>query len=183
MLFRSAVEAAMPSARAQEMKALRTESERAVQTQREQLTALEPLLRGGDMERGRIVFERKAGCANCHQIAGQGGVIGPDLTKIGAIRAGRDLIESIVMPSATFAQGYETYSATLRDGETVTGIRAHQPDDTIVLRDASGAETRLPVSEGTRIERQKLSLMPEGLLGALSESEIRDLLAYLQGLK
>ena len=65
------------------------------------LMALEPLLRGGDVEPGRIVFERKAGCANCHQIGEQGGVLGPDLTKVGAIRAGRDLIESIVMPSAT----------------------------------------------------------------------------------
>lgn len=76
-------------------------------------------------------------------MAGQGGVIGPDLTQIGAIRAGRGLIESLVMPSATLLQGYETYSATLRDGETVTGIRMHQPDDTVVLRDASGTETRL----------------------------------------
>ena len=179
----AAVEAAMPSERAKEMKALRAESERAVQTQREQLMTLEPLLHAGDTERGRVVFERKAGCANCHQVGGQGGVLGPDLTKIGAIRAGRDLIESIVMPSATFAQGYETYSATLRNGDTVTGIRVRQSDDTIVLRDASGAETRLPASEGASIERQKLSLMPEGLLGALSESEIRDLLAYLQSLK
>ena len=87
------------------------------------------------------------------------------------------------MPSATLAQGYETYSATLRNGDTVTGIRVRQPDDTLVLRDASGAETRLPVAESASIERQKLSLMPEGLLGTLSESEIRDLFAYLQSLK
>jgi len=88
-----------------------------------------------------------------------------------------------VMPSATFAQGYETYIATLRNGDTVTGIRVRQPDETIVLRDASGAETRLSAAESGSIERQKLSLMPEGLLGVLNETEIRDLLAYLQGLK
>ena len=68
-------------------------------------------------------------------------------------------------------------------GDTVTGIRVRQPDDTIVLRDASGAETRVPAGEGASIERQKLSLMPEGLLGGLSEIEIRDLFAYLQSLK
>jgi putative heme-binding domain-containing protein len=144
---------------------------------------LEALLRGGDPERGRIVFGRKAGCANCHQVAGQGGSLGPDLTKIGAVRAGRDLIESIVMPSATFAQGYETYSATLRSGETVTGVRVRQPDDAVVLRDASGAETRLDASEGATVERQKLSLMPEGLLDGLSEAETSDLFAYLQSLR
>ena len=87
------------------------------------------------------------------------------------------------MPSATFAQGYETYNATLRSGDIVTGIRVRQPDETIVFRDASGAETRLAAGEGVNIERQKLSLMPEGLLNAANETEIRDLLAYLQSLK
>jgi len=105
------------------------------------------------------------------------------LTRIGAIRSGRDLIESIVMPSATFAQGYDTYAVTMRDGETLLGVRVAQPDDTLVLRDASSAETRIDRSQTISVERQKVSLMPEGLLGALSREEISDLLAYLQGLK
>jgi hypothetical protein len=53
----------------------------------------------------------------------------------------------------------------------------------VVLRDASGAETRLDASEGATVERQKLSLMPEGLLSGLSEAETSDLLAYLQSLR
>ena len=179
----AAVAAAVPAGRAGDLEALRAGLVRAVEQQHGKLVTLEPLLRGGDPERGRIVFGRKAGCVNCHQVAGQGGSLGPDLTKIGAVRAGRDLIESIVMPSATFAQGYETYSATLRSGEIVTGIRVRQPDDAVVLRDASGAETRLDTSEGGTVERQKLSLMPEGLLGGLSEAETSDLLAYLQSLR
>ncbi len=179
----AAVAAAVPMGRAGNLEALRAGLARAVEQQHGKLVTLEPLLRGGDPERGRIAFGRKAGCVNCHQVAGQGGSLGPDLTKIGAIRAGRDLIESIVMPSATFAQGYETYSATLRSGEIVTGIRVRQPDDAVVLRDASGAETRLDASEGATVERQKLSLMPEGLLGGLSEAETSDLLAYLQSLR
>ena len=179
----AAVAAAVPVGRAGDLEALRAGLARAVEQQHGKLVTLEPLLRGGDPERGRIVFGRKAGCVNCHQVAGQGGSLGPDLTKIGAIRAGRNLIESIVMPSATFAQGYETYSATLRSGEIVTGIRVRQPDDAVVLRDASGAETRLDASEGGTVERQKLSLMPDGLLGGLSEAETSDLLAYLQSLR
>ncbi len=179
----AAVAAAVPAERAAELEALRAGLARAVEQQRGQLVTLEPLLHGGDAERGRMVFGRKAGCVNCHQVAGQGGLLGPDLTKIGAIRAGRDLIESIVMPSATFAQGYETYSATLGSGETVMGTRVRQPDDAVVIRDVSGAETRLTATEGATVERQKVSLMPEGLLNALDETETRDLLAYLQSLK
>ena len=178
-----ALETAIPSDRQTHVKVLRESSDQAAQRQREQLTALAPLLRGGDAARGQGVFAQKAGCATCHRVTGQGGVIGPDLTKIGAVRAGRDLIESMVMPSATFAQGYETYSVTLRNGDTLTGIRVRQADDSLVLRDASGAQTRIASDQATRVERQKLSLMPEGLLNALNESEIRDLLAYLQSLK
>jgi putative heme-binding domain-containing protein len=142
---------------------------------------METLLRGGNAERGRLVFEQRAGCASCHQTSGRGGILGPDLTKIGAIRAGRDLVESVVIPSATFAQGYETYTARLSDGEAVTGIRVQQSDDAFVLRGASGSETRIP--GGVEIGREKISLMPDGLLSALTDVEIRDLFAYLQSLK
>ncbi len=179
----TAVGQVVPAERASELEQLGKEVRRAVERQHQQLVALEPLLRGGDATQGRTIFETKVGCANCHRIAGHGGLVGPDLTKIGAIRAGRDLIESIVMPSATFAQGYDTYTATLPDGETITGIRVRQADDSMVLRDASGAETRIPGGKDVKVERQRLSLMPEGLLAALNESEIRHLLAYLQSLK
>lgn len=84
----------------------------------EQLVSLESLLQGGKEERGRTSFEIRAGCANSHRVAGHGGLIGPDLTKIGAIRAGRDLIESIVMPSATFAQDHDSYTATFGNADT-----------------------------------------------------------------
>jgi putative membrane-bound dehydrogenase-like protein len=177
------LESVVQSHRRARVRALIAETQQVVARQREQLAALEPLLRGGDPSRGRRIFEEKTACIACHRVGGQGGLAGPDLTRIGAIRSGRDLIESIVMPSATFAQGYDTYAVTMRDGETLTGVRVAQPDDTLVLRDASGAEIRIDRSQTVAVERQKLSLMPEGLLNALSREEIGDLMAYLQGLK
>jgi putative membrane-bound dehydrogenase-like protein len=152
-------------------------------TQREQIDAFAGLLTGGDVERGRRWFTEKVGCAACHRVGGQGGLIGPDLTKIGAIRSGRDLIESIVLPSATFAQGYESFTVTLRDGQELTGIRVRQPDDSFVLRDAGGGETRLDPGQVQSVERLQSSLMPEGLLDALTRGETRDLLSYLQSLR
>jgi len=177
------LESMIQSDRRGRVRALITETEQVVARQRNELAALEPLFRSGDGLRGRTIFEKKAACIACHRVGGQGGLVGPDLTRIGAIRSGRDLIESIVMPSATFAQGYDTYAVTLRDGETLLGVRVEQPDETLVLRDASGAETRIDQRQTVSVERQKLSLMPEGLLSALSREEIGDLMAYLQGLK
>ena len=109
--------------------------------------------------------------------------MGPDLTRIGAIRAGRDLIESLVMPSSTFAQSYETYALTTAAGDRISGVRVRQSDESMVLRDASGAETRIPDTLAAEVERQPISLMPEGLLSGLTQEEIRDLLAFLQSLR
>ena len=57
--------------------------------QQAKLASLAAVLTGGDIQRGRELFfgNKKAICATCHAVQGQGGQIGPDLTRIGAIRA------------------------------------------------------------------------------------------------
>jgi putative heme-binding domain-containing protein len=173
----------LPASHQERVKKLRGAVGASAMRQRQLLTELEPLLNGGDPNRGHQIFLAKAGCSTCHSVGQQGGQAGPDLTKVGAIRSGRDLIESLVLPSATIAQSYDSYSVTLTNGDELTGIRARQLDDTLVLRDASGTETRLQPAQIQKMERLKMSLMPEGLLAGLSREEIRDLLAYLQNLK
>ena len=75
--------------------------------------------------RGQAVFfGRKVACSTCHRIGGKGGQVGPDLTRIAAIRSGRDLLESIVFPGSTFARGYENYLVSLEDGRVVAGLIA-----------------------------------------------------------
>jgi putative heme-binding domain-containing protein len=109
--------------------------------------------------------------------------VGPDLTKIGQVRAGRDLLESILLPSSTFAQGYEPYLAFTKDGEVRAGVISSRSADAVVLRDASGAETRLRRDALRELRRAEESIMPEGLDRALPDAEFRDLLAYLRSLR
>jgi putative membrane-bound dehydrogenase-like protein len=177
------IEKRVPSRATEEFARLKSRIAERAKTQRAEVETYAELLTGGDANRGREWFSRKAGCIACHHAEGQGGSLGPDLSKIGAVRSGRDLIESIVVPSASFAQGYETYSVTLRDGEQRTGIRVRGPDDNFTIRDASNAEVRLDPGQVQSIERLQTSLMPDGLLVALAREEIRDLLAYLQSLR
>jgi putative heme-binding domain-containing protein len=151
--------------------------------QRRQLAEFEPLLKDGDYVRGEKVFFEKAQCLTCHQVWGNGGRVGPDLTSIGSIRSGRDILESIVLPSSTIAQGYDTLVVTTKDAESYTGVRVGKSDDPLVLRVASGAEVTLHANQIERLEPSKLSVMPEGLLNTLTREEVRDLLGYLQGLK
>src|SRR5205814_3452840 len=57
---------------------------------KEKLDSMAPLLEKGDAKAGREVFlGKKAGCTACHTVAGQGGKVGPDLSKIGSIRSPR----------------------------------------------------------------------------------------------
>jgi putative heme-binding domain-containing protein len=122
-------------------------------------------------------------CATCHRVGSEGGQIGPDLTRIDAVRAGRDILESIVFPSASVAQGYDSYVVTLTDGRAVTGVITRRTGDTLVLRDSSGAELRLRKGLVEAMNRSGTSLMPAGLDKAMTRDEFRDLLAFLHSLK
>jgi putative membrane-bound dehydrogenase-like protein len=171
-----------PDRKADAQRLLNKLSESA-ERQRQKLTEYEPLLSGGDHGKGQVLFYNKATCSTCHSIWGIGGKVGPDLTKVGSIRASRDILESLVLPSATIAQGYEVLNVRFKDGESVSGIRVAKSEDPLVLRDAAGIETRYRRETIQSIDRSKVSLMPEGLLQQLTPDEIRDLLAFLQSLK
>jgi putative heme-binding domain-containing protein len=148
---------------------------------RARLAEFEPLQSGGDPDRGRTVFfGTKAACATCHRIGDSGGRVGPDLTRIGVIRSGHDLLESILFPSSTFSQGYEPYTVATAGGRLLAGMIVSRDADLLILRDPSGAETRLPGAEIEEVRRSETSMMPEGLGFALSHAELRDLLAFLK---
>jgi putative heme-binding domain-containing protein len=151
---------------------------------RERLERYAPLLEGGDVARGReVFFGKKVACGGCHAVGVQGGRVGPDLTRIGQIRAGRDLLESVLAPSSTFAQGYDPYLVQGQDGEARSGVLVSQSADAVVLREASGAEARLARGSIRELRRAEKSIMPEGLERALSDGEFRDLMAFLKSLR
>ncbi len=145
----------------------------------QRLEALAPLLKGGDVGRGRAVFfGQKAVCGACHTIGAKGGNLGPDLTSVGAIRSGRDILEAIVFPNATQVPGHEAF--VVKAKETYVGIVAHETSRALTLRSAPGVEVRLERNLIQSINLSPVSLMPAGLDRNVSEAEFRDLLAFLQ---
>lgn len=146
------------------------------------LQQLRPLLTGADVERGKEVF-KLAGCVGCHRVGGAGGLAGPDLTKIGAIRSSGDLLESVVFPSSTFAQGYVPHVAVRKDGVEISGSLVSQGADGVRLRDAAGVVRQVRAEELASLKRLDVSLMPAGLDEALTAEQLRDLLGYLQSLR
>jgi putative membrane-bound dehydrogenase-like protein len=169
------------SARAAVLRDLWKESR---EQQRARLAQFEPLLEGGSADRGRVVFfGKKAACATCHTVGNEGRPIGPDLTKVGAIRAPGDLLESIVLPSSTIAQGFDPYLVVTKSGRAFTGVISRQTTTALALRDSSGAEIVLPRDQIDDMRRAATSLMPEGLERSISREGFRDLLAFLRSLK
>jgi putative heme-binding domain-containing protein len=139
-------------------------------------------LPAGDAERGLIVFQTtKAACATCHPVGYKGGTLGPDLSKVGAVRTRRDLLEALVFPSLSFVRSYEPVLLTRHDGTTAYGIVTNQGSDALTL--ATGAAT--PAVRVTRKEIRDLSpgqfsLMPQGIDQILTPQELADVMAYLQ---
>ena len=152
--------------------------------QKARLDELQSLTLGGSLEQGRdIFFGNKALCSACHAINNKGGGVGPDLGKIGAIRSSRDLLESIVFPSASFARGFEPYVVETKTGKTHTGILARESLDAIYLLTTERVEIRIAREEIETFTPGRVSIMPQGLDAQLSRRELRDLLAYLQSLR
>ena len=150
----------------------------------QKLAEYEALLTGGKAYRGRAVFSSpRTACASCHAIGQDGGKLGPDLTKIGAIRSGGDILESILFPSSTFAQGYQAVTISTGDGDELQGIVARESGEGVSLRDASGAETLVAHGQIRAMRMSAVSLMPSGLEQGMTREEFADLLAYLQSLK
>jgi putative heme-binding domain-containing protein len=155
------------------------------ETMKSRLAELEPGLQGGDDRRGReLFFGNKAACATCHTIRSEGGKVGPDLSTIGAIRSGRDLLVAIVFPSAGFARGFEPYVVATRDGRVLpAGVVKRETADAIWLVAGDQAEVRVAKADIERIVPSRVSIMPQGLDAPLSRRELSDLIAFLRSLK
>src|SRR6185295_19129782 len=118
-----------------------------------------------------------------HAVQAQGGRVGPDLSKIAGIRTGRDLLESVVFPSASFARGYEPYLIRTKDGAILDGLIARETADAIYLFTADRTEKRVARASIDVLQQGRTSIMPQGLDAALARDELRDLLAFLRSLK
>jgi len=149
-----------------------------------QRAGLEPLLASltdGDSRRGQVVFNgNKAACATCHAIGYLGGRVGPDLTKVGAVRSARDLLEAIVLPSASFVRSFEPVVVATKDGRTFSGLLRKDAADEVVLTTAADQEARIARGDVEAIRPGTVSVMPAGLDKQLTREELADLLAFLK---
>lgn len=150
----------------------------------------------GDRARGQQIFFGKGACSACHMVSGKGGGLGPDLTRVGAARSASYLIDSIREPSKELSDGmvdpnnhyvnalvYDTVTVVTREGQQITGVAKNEDTFSIQLLDTSQQLHRLRKKDLKSVTHEHKSLMPAYTKDLLSDTELRDLVTYLERLR
>jgi putative heme-binding domain-containing protein len=152
------------------------------------LAYLQSLTRGaasepvrGNSANGATIFERR--CASCHKVNGKGGSLGPDLSRIGAIRSASALASKIRDPNRNFARGFRPVTVVLADSRRVRGVVKNQDAFSIQIMDVSERLLGFSTDQLREVVFEERSLMPVFAPAALSESALNDLVSYLATLR
>jgi putative membrane-bound dehydrogenase-like protein len=152
--------------------------------QRAKMEELAESLPPGDIRRGQLIFNSaKTACASCHAIGYLGGKLGPDLTRIGQVRNARDLLESIVFPSASFVRSYEPVAVVTTTGLVHNGLLRKDAADEVVLVKSPTEDIHIARENVEEMRPGTISIMPQGLDKQLTTQDLADLVAFLQGCK
>jgi putative heme-binding domain-containing protein len=134
----------------------------------------------GDARRGGAVFRSpKLACISCHTVGGQGGTVGPDLSNLGKCMPADQIIESVVWPKRQVKAEYVAIAVVTTAGKLLQGYKERETDKDLVLR-IPGTNTTHRIVKNEIDERREVgTLMPDGLIAAMSPEERRDLFRFL----
>jgi putative heme-binding domain-containing protein len=154
---------------------LQTPFEKQARMEKLEKTFNEAPLWAYDSGAGQQHFQKL--CAPCHRIGNEGARIGPELT--GAGKNGiRYLIENIIDPDAVIGTDFQMTTVETRAGDVLSGLVVNESASALTLRTIT-AESVIARSDIVKRETSAKSLMPEGLLEALSPREQLELLKFL----
>jgi putative membrane-bound dehydrogenase-like protein len=133
----------------------------------------------GNVQDGLAIFNMS--CAVCHQVNNVGGTIGPTLDSV-ASKGTEGLLRSILTPNAGVESGYRILNVKLHDGQLLQGYLAAEDSENITLRRQGRDDLQIARKDIASLRFADLSLMPEGLLDALTDQQAADLFEYLMSL-
>jgi putative heme-binding domain-containing protein len=133
---------------------------------------------GADLVRGEALFTKH--CSNCHQLRGQGLVVGPQLDGA-ASRSIQRLLEDIITPDRNVDHAFRTTIFLLDDGRVVSGLITSESDTEVIVVEPTGK----PITLGAAMIEQRReagrSLMPGNMGEVLAAEELRDLIHFVKG--
>jgi putative heme-binding domain-containing protein len=135
-------------------------------------------LKGGDWARGRqVFFSQEAACGRCHQVGGEGGKIGPDLSNL-IHRDYASVLRDIVEPSAAINPDFISYVIELKNGKVLAGV-VRSEGGKLIVGEQTGKEYTIAPGDVESMKPLPTSTMPDGLDKALGPEKLRDLLTFL----
>jgi putative heme-binding domain-containing protein len=138
-------------------------------------------LENRNFKRGKAMYIATT-CNRCHSIQGEGGNVGPDLTRIGTRFNKEAILEAIIDPSKAISDQYAATEFQLKTGETsVAKIISETAEAYSVSQNPYAPEYLVEIKKSDILKKEysKVSVMLPGLINSLNEEELKDLLAYL----
>ncbi len=136
----------------------------------------------GDRDLGAEIFWGKGDCGRCHVVRGRGGLLGPDLTNLGAEMSLKQIREGLTVEKPHPPLGYRPVTVKTKDGRTISGVSKNEHNFSLQM---IGDDDRLHLFRSDELEEivyGKKSLMPADYDERLAESEFQNLLAFLSRL-
>jgi len=135
----------------------------------------------GNVDNGRRLFSGQ--CVSCHRVAGAGGRLGPDLSRIGSARSRAALVREIRTPSEWMAPNFEPVTIVTKDGQRIRGVKKTEDVFSIQIMDTRERIQGYLKSNLQQVIYEKSSLMPEYPAARLSDADLTDLVGYLTTLR
>jgi cytochrome c oxidase cbb3-type subunit III len=154
------------------------------------------LVVSGDPTEGKKIFFGSAACSNCHMVKGRGGLLGPDLSRVGASRSVSYLVDSIRSPDKELSSGmqdpnnhyglplvYDTVTVVTASGKKIIGVVRNEDTFSVQLLTTDQNLEFFLKRDVKEVIHERKSLMPTYSEAALSSSQLQDLIAYLETLR
>jgi quinoprotein glucose dehydrogenase len=137
---------------------------------------------GGDIGRGKLLFEGKGECGSCHRVNGVGPRVAPDLSDVGAIRTAAELRQKLLDPNTRVRPGNRYIEIVTKEGTKISGRLLNYDTFSIQLIDSNERLLSLSKSALREYTFLQASKMPS-YRDKLSAGEVTDLVGYLFSLK
>ncbi|MGA8145591.1 MAG: c-type cytochrome [Candidatus Acidiferrales bacterium] len=148
----------------------------------------------GDAKAGEKIFFGDGNCSLCHMVAGKGGRLGPDLSRVGAARSPKYLAQKLRNPNVSTAAAlmepgkewpleYGTVTVVTLSGETIKGVVRNEDSYSIQFMDLSENLRSYLKADLSEVKHEEKSVMPVFSEEALNQQQLRDLVAFLSSLR
>ncbi len=132
------------------------------------------------VENGKQLFIQN--CSMCHQIKGNGGMIGPQLDGIGNWGQ-KALTEKILNPNGNISEAFRNYNITLKNGKALSGLYRREEGEVLIFANPGGQEFAVAKNDIKEKAASKYTLMPDHFRNTISKTDFDALLKFLLGTK